>query len=82
MLTIKHWLKSPYKDKKYRVVLSDGSYRDFGNSHYQQYRDSTPLGLYSNLDHRDERRRALYYKRHKTNYGKYTPDWLSKKYLW
>ena len=54
----------------------------FGDKRYQQYRDSTPLKLYSNKDHLDKKRRALYFKRHKKDYGKWSADWFSKKYLW
>jgi hypothetical protein len=35
---------------------------------YQQYKDRTPLKLYSNLDHNDPKRRELYYKRHPKDY--------------
>lgn len=76
------FIKSPLKYKKYRVFLEDGSHVDFGDNRYQQYKDRTPLKLYSNLDHLDKVRRDRYYARHNKNYPKYSADWFSKKYLW
>jgi hypothetical protein len=73
---------SPVKNKKYRVILSDGKKIDFGDTRHFHYRDSTPLKAYSHLNHNDKKRRDLYYARHKIDYPIYTPDWLSKKYLW
>tara|TARA_R110000772_G_scaffold33153_4_gene80822 strand:- start:4541 stop:4759 length:219 start_codon:yes stop_codon:yes gene_type:complete len=49
---------------------------------YSQFKDSTNLKLYSKYDTNDKERRKLYYKRHNKNYGKYSADALSKKYLW
>ena len=54
----------------------------FGSKKYQQFKDTTPLKLYSNLDHNDNKRKKNYFSRHKINYPKYSPDWFSKKYLW
>jgi len=79
---IKQWLASPIKNKKYRVVLNNGKHIDFGDARYSQYRDSSPLRLYSKLDHRDKDRRARYYSRHSIDYPEFSADWLSKKYLW
>ncbi len=82
MVFIKQWMASPIKSKKYRVLLSDGKTVDFGSSLHQQYRDTTPLKLYSSMDHNDPHRRSMYYKRHKKNYAPYSADWLSKHFLW
>ena len=74
--------KSDRRYKKYKAILPDGSTVHFGDKRYQQYKDSTPLKLYSNLDHKDEKRRELYYKRHAKEYPKYSADYFSKIYLW
>ena len=74
--------KSRVKGKKYVAILPDGKRVNFGQLGFQQYRDATPLKLYSNLDHNDKARRDLYYKRHNKDYPKYSPDYFSKLYLW
>ena len=74
--------KSKVKGKKYTAILPDGKKVSFGALGYQQYKDTTPLKLYSNLDHNDKERRDRYYARHPKDYPKYSPDWFSKKYLW
>lgn len=81
-MRIIRWEASPNRQKKYRVYLSDGSHRDFGAAGYQQYKDSTPLRIYASSDHLDESRRLRYHSRHRVNGPKFSPDWLSKKYLW
>ncbi len=82
MLRIVRWEASPNSKKKYRVILSDGTHRDFGARGYDQYRDSSPLGLYKSQDHLDAERRRRYYARHNKDGPKFSADWLSKKYLW
>ena len=79
---IKQWMPSPLKNKKYRVILSNDKHVDFGSKMYQQYRDSSPLRLYSSMDHRDKTRRAHYYSRHNIDYPEFSADWLSKRFLW
>ena len=74
--------KSKVKNKKYAAILPNGKRVNFGDKRCQQYEDRTPLKLYSNLDHHDKERRKRYYERHDKDYPKYSPDWLSKKYLW
>ena len=74
--------KSDKQFKKYKATLPNNKVVHFGDTRYQQYKDTTPLKLYSKLDHHDKQRRELYYKRHPTDYPKYTADWFSKKYLW
>lgn len=61
----------------------------FGHKDYQQYHDK--IGLYSHLDHLDKERRKRYRQRHMKILLKdgrpaykvrYTPAYLSLKYLW
>ena len=68
--------------KKYRVVTPDGKVVQFGDKRYGQYKDRTPLKLYSHLDHKDLKRRASYRKRHNYPKPKYSPGWFALKYLW
>lgn len=90
--------KSPVKNKKYRAVIQNKTKVrtiDFGDNRYEQYYDSTPLKLYSHLNHMDELRRAKYYKRFSNVYdkdtaidiemrksGKFTAKILSHMFLW
>ena len=82
--------KSRTKTKKYDALLRDrrtGQNRRvaFGSRKplYEQFRDSTGLGLYKHLDHNDKERQRLYKIRHaKTALKKYSPSWFSMKYLW
>lgn len=67
------------KNKKY-MALVNGVWYHFGDKNYQQYKDVTPLRVYSNLDHLDKDRRRLYHIRHKNNVG--IPSQLAKRYLW
>jgi hypothetical protein len=66
-------IKSKNKNKKYDVYYDGpgGTFGkklfSFGASGYEHYYDR--LGLYSNLNHLDKKRRELYYKRHNKNYG-------------
>ena len=71
--------------KKYKVVMSENGKKktvQFGDSRFSQFKDKTPLKLYSKKDTLDKKRRTAYYNRHKKNYPKYSADWFSKKYLW
>lgn len=77
------------KTKKIRKI-------HFGDKNYQQYRDSTPLKLYTYKNHGDRKRMANYYKRHSgtrkkmdaikkeknVNDGYYNAKILSHIYLW
>tara|TARA_R110000764_G_scaffold92621_1_gene175973 strand:+ start:583 stop:858 length:276 start_codon:yes stop_codon:yes gene_type:complete len=84
--------KSKRKFKKYKVVIvgKDGKKIktiNFGGIRkngipYGQFKDTTPLKLYSKYDHGDKERRTRYLKRHKKDYGKLSADYFSKKYLW
>jgi hypothetical protein len=62
----------------------------FGDKRYEQFEDRV-LGLYSNKDHLDKRRRAAYRKRHGVTLTKdrrravdvkFSPAWFSWHYLW
>jgi len=81
--------------KKYKVIIYSNmkNYYDkkpsktvqFGAKGYQQYKDQTPLKLYSSGDHLDEKRRHNYRTRHGAQgYQKniYSPAWFSWHYLW
>ena len=81
--------RSESKNKKYDALIqhkrNDKIYIiPYGDTRYQHYKDSTGLGLYSNLDHNDKARRALFRLRHKPNYNKnyYSPAYMSWNYLW
>ena len=54
--------KSTRPNKKY-VIFYNNKYIHFGDSRYPQYRDSTPLKLYSYMNHNDEQRRDNYLRR-------------------
>lgn len=64
--------------KKY-VAIVNGKRVYFGDSRYKQYFDK--LGYYSNLNHKDKKRKKLYYLRH-GKATKYSPKWFSHKFLW
>ena len=77
--------KSKYKDKKYDAILSNG-YKlkriPFGALNYAQYEDKA-LGLYSNLNHYDKKRRQLYKARHAKDINNlFSSGYFSNKYLW
>ena len=61
--------KSTNKKKKYMAIVKgvDGESRrvlHFGASDYEQYKDRTPLKLYSSKNHYDKKRQMNYYSRH------------------
>ena len=81
--------RSNTKNKKYNAIIqhkrNDKTYTiPFGDKRYQQYRDTTGLGLYSNLDHNDNARRALFKLRHRVHYNdkEYSPAYFSWNFLW
>lgn len=79
---------------KYKVTIDKNGKKktvQFGNKDYQHYKDTTPLKLYSYLDHNDKDRKQSYFNRHSkvrlkdgtpAYLKKYTPAWFSMKYLW
>ena len=74
---------SKSKNKKYSVyVVHDGKPRliHFGDSRYGQYYDK--LKHYGAQDHRDEKRRELYYQRHGLTDDINTAKWWSHHVLW
>lgn len=79
--------KSNRKNKKYKVIVKfksktkkDETYH-FGGLGYEQFRDSTPLKLYSNKDHGDTKRQKSYFARH-GKAKKYSAKYFSHRYLW
>lgn len=76
--------KSTRKNKKYMadVILKGKLYKNvhFGDARFAQYRDNTPLKLFSYLDHNDWDRKIRFYERHKHNNGPAAE--LSKEFLW
>jgi hypothetical protein len=66
--------------KKYDVYRRGEYVLSFGDRRYAQYKDR--IGHYSGKDHGDAKRLAAYYKRHATDYPKYSADWFSKHFLW
>jgi hypothetical protein len=80
--------KSKAKNKKYvAILINKATGREkrinFGDKRYQQYKDSTGLGLYSHLNHNDPKRRANYRKRHGANsLAPYSANYFSYYYLW
>jgi len=82
--------KSTHKNKKY-MVFYNNKWIHFGDKNYQQYFDSTPLKLYSNLNHLDPIRRYSYLSRSMnirdksgklTYLDKNSPNYWSINYLW
>ena len=57
--------KSTRDGKKYMVVAPNGKTIHFGDIKMEQYRDTTPLKLYTYLNHNDEKRRKSYLARAK-----------------
>jgi len=83
--------KSKSKNKKYSVITPSGKKINFGDKRYEQFKDTTPLKLYKNLDHGDKKRQKNYCARSaaiKNNKGKLTKNnkesanHYSMKYLW
>lgn len=82
--------KSTRSGKKY-MVRYKGKIIHFGSIAHEHYKDSTPLKIYSHLDHNDKARRDKYRARHskillkngKPAYkDKSSASWWSWKYLW
>jgi hypothetical protein len=81
--------KATQKNKKYQAILiNERTQREirvpYGDSRYEQFRDSTGLGVYSSKNHLDKARRIRYKKRHQTyiKSGFYSPGYFSMKFLW
>jgi hypothetical protein len=89
-------------DKKYTARIMNKKTKKirhihFGAKGYEQYKDSTPLGLYSSKNHGTKKRRDNYFSRHsggiknkkkalakeiRKSKGIYNAKILSHKYLW
>lgn len=91
--------KSKAKNKKYVAIVRNKITKkerkiNFGDSRYENFKDSTPLKLFSNKNHGDPKRRKNYFMRHsgvatkseavrkEKKKGVYTPKLLSHLYLW
>ena len=98
--TIVKFEKGPYP-KKYTAHVRNKKTKKvrkihFGDARYPQYRDRTPLGVYTHKNHGTRKRMKNYYLRHsgvsnrktaidkeiKKNKGLYNSKILSHKYLW
>ena len=82
--------ESTRKNKKYMVKYND-KWIHFGDKRHEHYRDSTPLKLYSYLDHNDPKRRESYRKRARgiknrdgnlTYLDKNSPNYYALNFLW
>lgn len=75
------------KNKKYDAILLNKLTKKFlrvpfGDKRYEQYHDKA-LGVYSSLDHHDEKRRAAYRKRHDGEQLRtYSSGFFSYYFLW
>lgn len=93
--------KSPIKNKKYRALIQNIKTKktrniDFGGLGYEQYKDRTGVGLYTNVNHGNRKRMRNYFNRHsgtpnrkeaiekerKKSDGYYNAKILSHEYLW
>ena len=83
--------KSTRKGKKYMVVAPNGKTIHFGSLSNEHYKDTTPLKLYTYLDHNDETRRAAYLARAKgiknkkgelTYLNKNSANYYAIRWLW
>ena len=86
---LKGFERADQVNKKYNAILIDKKTKKerrvpFGDSRFEQYKDSTGLGLYSKQDHGDKKRRALYHLRHMKDIKPlhYSPGYFSMRYLW
>lgn len=92
-------IKATAKGKKYTAIVRDSVTKkerkvNFGSSINDQYKDLTPLKLYSSKDHGDLKRRKNFLQRMSKGAttkaqalanekgDKITPKYLSIKYLW
>ena len=93
--------KSKAKHKKYVAIVRNKETKkerkiNFGDNRYENFKDSTPLGLYTHKNHGDKKRRDNYFSRHsgtknkqeallkemKKSGGKFNAKILSHRYLW
>jgi hypothetical protein len=83
--------RSKVRGKKYDAILRKKKKNatrvvrrvPFGAVGYEQYRDTTGLGLYTRVNHGDPKRRRNYRTRHRgENKRKFSSGYFSWKYLW
>lgn len=80
--------QSNTKNKKYDAILLNKLTNKekripFGDIRYEQYKDTTGLGLYSKLNHLDLKRREHYRTRHEGEQNhKFSSGYFSWYYLW
>ena len=86
---LKGFEKATSVNKKYNAILVNKATKKikripFGASDYEQYKDTTGMGLYSNKDHNDKKRRQLYRQRHFKDLrdGYYSAGYFAYHYLW
>lgn len=85
---LKGFEKSTHKNKKYNALLQHKNTDKivkvpFGDTRYGQFRDQTPLKLYSDRDHNDLKRRQNYLARHaKDKDYKFSSGFFSSTFLW
>ena len=91
LYSIMQFAKSTLKGKKYMLVAPNGKTIHFGSLSNEHYKDSTGLGLYTHLNHNDEKRRKSYLARAKgiknkngnlTYKNKNSSNYYSIRYLW
>jgi len=77
--------------KKYNAILRNRHTGrivkvPFGDLRYEQYKDSTGLGLWSHKDHGDNERKRAYWNRHRKEIAdgvdNYSAGYFALKYLW
>ena len=76
-------LKSKAKNKKYSVYVKQNSKTKlihFGDKRYKHYKDK--IGLYSHLDHNNEKKRKSCHSRFGRANDKNIAKYLSHKNLW
>lgn len=87
------FVRSKNKTKKYSAILENKKTKrqvkvNFGaikpnGIPYEQYKDSTGLGLYSKYNTNDKERRDRYRARHRNdNLQDYSPGYFAWKFLW
>ena len=85
------FIKSKSRNKKYSVITPKGKTIHFGDKRFFHFKDTTGLGLYSDLNHNDKKRQKNYCKRTSgiktkdgllTKNNKESPNYFSRKYLW
>lgn len=81
--------KSMKEHKKYYALLEHKKNKSkvkvhFGDSRFDQYRDSTGKGYFTYKNHLDKKRKNSYIQRHKgfIKKGYYSPGFFSLSFLW